>query len=139
MQAIQPNITGAFSSPKHRAASRTVGDVVYAVLTANANMGDGVALFHTATHKNLAGTNAAVSVTSMGVAEVAMGLQKDIGGKRRLNIKLNEILNMYRQRINTLIQNPNLPAYADNAAAIAAGLVVGDLYYRTGHGLDIVR
>jgi hypothetical protein len=69
------------------AASRTVGDVVYAVLTANANMGDGVALFHTATHKNLAGTSAAVSVTSMGVAEVAMGLQKDIGGKRRLNIK----------------------------------------------------
>lgn len=30
-------------------------------------------------------------------------------------------------------------AYADNAAAVTAGLAVGTLYYRTGHGLDIVR
>jgi hypothetical protein len=69
------------------AATRTVGDVVYAVLTANAAMGDGVALFNTATHKNLASSGAVVDVTSLGAAEVAMGLQKDIGGKRRLNIK----------------------------------------------------
>lgn len=69
------------------AATRTVGDVVYAVLTGNAAMGDGVALFHTATHKNLASSGAVVDVTSLGAAEAAMGLQKDIGGKRRLNIK----------------------------------------------------
>jgi hypothetical protein len=67
------------------AATRTVGDVVYAVLTANGNMGDGKALFH-ADHKNLL-TGAALDVTSLGAIEVAMGLQKDIGGKRRLNIK----------------------------------------------------
>ena len=68
------------------AASRTVGDVVYAVVTANSAMGDGTALFH-ANHTNLAGSGAAVSVTTIGAAEVAMGLQKDISGKRRLNIK----------------------------------------------------
>jgi hypothetical protein len=68
------------------AATRTVGDVVYAVLTANSAMGDGTALFHS-NHKNLAASGAVVSVDSLGLAETAMGLQKDIGGKRRLNIK----------------------------------------------------
>ncbi len=29
--------------------------------------------------------------------------------------------------------------YADNAAALSGGAVAGDIYYRTGHGLDIVR
>jgi len=66
------------------AASRKIGDLPYAVLTGNAAMGDGVALFH-ANHGNL-GTTAAVSVTSIGEAVKLMGLQKDIGGKRRLNI-----------------------------------------------------
>lgn len=67
------------------AATRKVGDVVYAVLIANSAMGDGVALFH-ANHSNLM-TGAALDVTSLGLAEAAMGLQKDIGGKRRLNIR----------------------------------------------------
>jgi len=67
-----------------QAASRKVGDVVYAVPIGNSAMGDGVALFH-ASHGNLM-TGAALSVTSLGAAELAMGLQKDIGGKRRLNI-----------------------------------------------------
>lgn len=66
------------------AASRKVGDLPYAVLTANAAMGDGVALFH-GTHGNL-GTTGAVSVTTIGEGYKLMGLQKDIGGKRRLNI-----------------------------------------------------
>ncbi|MHC1697769.1 MAG: prohead protease/major capsid protein fusion protein [Geobacteraceae bacterium] len=66
------------------AAARKVGDLPYAVLTANAAMGDGVALFH-GTHGNL-GTTGAVSVTTIGEGFKLMGLQKDIGGKRRLNI-----------------------------------------------------
>lgn len=67
------------------AATRKVGDVVYAVLTANSAMGDGTALFH-ANHKNLL-TGAALAVDSLGAGETAMGLQKDISGKRRLNIR----------------------------------------------------
>lgn len=68
------------------AAARKVGDVAYAVLTANAAMGDGVALFH-ANHSNL-GSAAVVSETTVGEAVKLMGLQKDIGGKRRLNIRV---------------------------------------------------
>lgn len=85
---INDDLGALTDTPKEfgEAASRTVGDVVYAVLTANSAMGDGTALFH-ANHTNLAGSGGAVSVTSIGAAEVAMGLQKDIGGKRRLNIK----------------------------------------------------
>jgi len=86
---INDDLAALTDTPREHgeAATRTVGDVVYAVLTANAAMGDSVALFHTATHKNLAGSGAVVSVDTLGAAEVAMGLQKDIGGKRRLNIK----------------------------------------------------
>ena len=66
------------------AAGRKVGDLAYAVLTANAAMGDGTALFH-ANHGNL-GTNGVIGTTTMAEAIKLMALQKDIGGKRRLNI-----------------------------------------------------
>lgn len=57
--------------------------------------------------------------------------------ERRLSIKLNEILNTHKDRINNLIQNPNLPVYANNAAAIAGGLVAGE-FYRTNGDPDTV-
>ena len=53
---------------------------------------------------------------------------KTAAATTRMTIKASGIINI-----------SNCPAYTDNAAAISAGLVVGDLYYRTGHGLDIVR
>lgn len=65
-------------------AARKIGDVAYAVLTANAAMGDGTALFH-ADHSNLL-TGAAPGVSSIAAGIKAMGTQKDIKGKRRLNI-----------------------------------------------------
>lgn len=76
-------IVAAFSA-RGEAASRKVGDIVYAVLTANSAMGDGTALFH-ATHNNL-GAAAALSATTAAEAIKKMKLQKDINGKRRLNI-----------------------------------------------------
>ncbi len=72
------------------AAARKLGDIVYAVLHANAKMGDGVALFHS-THGNLMSA-AAVGVESLGAAETAMSLQKDIRGKRRLNIRAEYLI-----------------------------------------------
>ena len=57
--------------------------------------------------------------------------------ERVLNVKLNEILGAYRWALNKLIQNPDLPTYANNAAAIAGGLVAGD-FYRTGGDPDTV-
>jgi len=67
------------------AAARKIGDVAVAVLTANAAMGDGTALFH-ADHNNLL-TGASLGVDSLGNAIKAMKLQKDIANKRRLNIR----------------------------------------------------
>jgi ATP-dependent protease ClpP protease subunit len=58
-----------------RAAIRTVGNLVYAVLTSNPAMADTVALFH-ATHNNLL-TAAAISTTSVDAADAAMAKQVD--------------------------------------------------------------
>lgn len=88
-QAIINDDLGALTDiPKDmgEAVSRLLGDLSYAVLTANSAMSDNVALFH-ATHGNLASSGAAVDVTPLSVAEKAMGLQKDLLQKRRLNIK----------------------------------------------------
>lgn len=86
-QAIINDDLGALTDiPRQHgeAAARKVGDIAYAVLTANSAMGDGVALFH-AGHGNL-GTGGVVSETTMAEAIKLMGLQKDLNGKRRLNI-----------------------------------------------------
>jgi len=87
-QAIINDDLGAItnSAKAHgEAASRKIGDVAYAVLTSNAAMGDGIALFHSS-HANLA-TAAALAETSIAEMIKLMSLQKDINGKRRLNIR----------------------------------------------------
>ncbi len=66
-------LVGAFGNSAARLENRTV----YSILTANAALSDGVALFH-ATHANLAGSSAAISVTSLGVGRAAMRLQKGL-------------------------------------------------------------
>lgn len=73
-----------------RAAIRKVGDIVYQVLTANAAMADGTALFH-ADHSNLlsAGDIATATVDAM---RVAMARQTDPGGANALNIRLAYLL-----------------------------------------------
>lgn len=72
-----------------RAATRTIGNLVYAILTGNPNMSDGVALFH-ATHANLAAAGAAINTASVDAARVAMGLQKD--GDALLNLRMKYLL-----------------------------------------------
>lgn len=59
-----------------RAARRTVANLAWAVLTDNATMADGIALFH-ASHGNLSGAAAAPSVTTVSAARVAMAKQRD--------------------------------------------------------------
>lgn len=67
-----------------RAASRTIGDLVYAVLTQNAKMPDGKALFH-ADHGNLI-TSGAMSPSSLSEARHAMRMMRD-GQGNVLNIE----------------------------------------------------
>jgi hypothetical protein len=69
-----------------RAAKRKIGDCVYSVLTANAAMGDGVTLFHDATHGNV-GTSAVIGISPVAEAIRLMGLQTDPSGNAYLNIR----------------------------------------------------
>lgn len=69
------SLPAAFGS----AARRLEADQVYAKLTANAALSDGVALFH-ANHQNLAASGTALSTTSLGAARAAMRKQKGIAG-----------------------------------------------------------
>lgn len=89
-QAIVNDDLGAFSDiPRKmgRAATRKVGDLVYAVLTGNPNMADGTALFH-ANHSNLAGSSAALSLATVGAGRTAMGRQTDSSGSANaMNIR----------------------------------------------------
>jgi ATP-dependent protease ClpP protease subunit len=72
-----------------RAAIRTVGNLVYAILTSNPTMSDGVALFH-ANHGNLAAAGAAINTATVDAMRVLMGLQKD--GNAVLNLNLAYLL-----------------------------------------------
>lgn len=82
------SILGDLPRKMGRAAKATIGDMVYAVLTGNPTMSDSVALFHSS-HNNLAGSGAALSVTSAAAAKAAMKTQKETladGSSRVLNI-----------------------------------------------------
>ena len=68
------------------AAANLESDVVWSIITANPNMGDGVALFH-AGHKNLAGTGAAISVATLGAARKSMAIQTGLDGLTTINIR----------------------------------------------------
>ncbi len=63
-----------------RAAADLESDTVWSVITANATMGDGNALFSTQ-HTNLTGTGTAISVASLGVGRALLRQQKGINGR----------------------------------------------------------
>jgi hypothetical protein len=67
-----------------RSAADLESDIVWAIITANAALQDGVALFHS-THANLAGSAAAINVTSVALARAAMRKQTGMEG-RLINI-----------------------------------------------------
>lgn len=93
-QAIINDDLDAFSRiPRKmgRAAIRTVGNLAYSVLTANAAMADGTALFH-ADHGNLQGA-AVPATSSIDAMRVAMARQKGLGQTTgSLNIRLKYII-----------------------------------------------
>lgn len=74
-----------------RAAARTIEAAVYAKLIANPTMSDGVALLASG-HGNLAASGAAISVTSVDAARVAMASQMDISGNDYLEIRPSILL-----------------------------------------------
>lgn len=88
-QAIVNDDLGAFTKIPSRmgqAAKRTIGNLVYAVLTDNAAMADAVALFH-ATHNNLI-TTSALAAGTLDAGRAAMAKQRDPDNiKQGLNIR----------------------------------------------------
>jgi hypothetical protein len=58
---------------------------VWAQITSNPTMGDGVALFH-ANHGNLSGTSDAIAIAPIGAARAAMRQQKGVDAVQFLNL-----------------------------------------------------
>lgn len=71
-----------------RAAIRTIGDLVYAILTGNPKMADGKSLFH-ADHKNLL---VGMGITTAGVDAMRVAMGKQTDGNATLNIRLAKLL-----------------------------------------------
>jgi len=97
-----------------RAAARTVGNDAYGVLTANAAMGDGIALFH-ASHNNTA-TAAAPTVSSVGIARKQMRLQKDPDNNDTLDIRPAYILGpvALEDTLDVLMRSETDPAQSNS-------------------------
>jgi prohead serine protease len=88
-QALVNDDTDAFSRVPMafgRQARNKESDLVWAEINNNANMGDGVALFH-ATHANLSGTSDAISVASIGAGRTALRKQTGIDGVSLMNLE----------------------------------------------------
>lgn len=72
-----------------RAAPRTIGNLVYAILNNNPTMGDGKTLFH-ADHKNL--ITPAAGITTESVAAMATAMRKHKDGDAFLNVMAKYLL-----------------------------------------------
>jgi hypothetical protein len=86
---------GALSGLREKlggAAKRKYGDLVYAVLTANAAMGDGINLFDATDHGNYITAGAAPAVPTLNIGAAAMAVQKDLQGSQNLNVRPEYIL-----------------------------------------------
>lgn len=92
---INDELSALTNIPKKQgqAAARLEDDVAYAILTANANLADGGALFNTTAttttggHANLVNTNASISVVAVAAVEKLMMLQKGPKNAAILNIE----------------------------------------------------
>lgn len=105
------------------AAKATIGDLVYAVLIANAALADGKALFH-ADHKNLlTGAGSALSVDALDKARTLMRTQKtaaESGAVRPLNIRPAFVLTPVglESKALQLINSTSVPGADVNAGIV---------------------
>jgi hypothetical protein len=93
-QALINDDTGAFAEVPAsfgRSARNKESDLAWAQITSNPAMGDGVVLFH-ATHGNLAGAAAAISIDAIGIGRAALRKMKDIDAATILNLSPNFLL-----------------------------------------------
>jgi hypothetical protein len=115
------------------AAKRKYGDLVYAVLTGNPAMGDGVALFDATDHGNYITAGAAPSVATLNFSAAAMAVQTDLQGLQNLNIRPQFIIAPWALKgtVDNLLVTTN-PAYAGGFTnATATNSVVNPWNYLT--------
>lgn len=119
-----------------RAASRLDGDLVFAVLTDNADMADAVALFHSS-HSNV-GTSQAPSITALNEIRSLMGAQTGPSGET-LNIRpglvlgpisMESTLTAIRDASSSLQPDPLTPGYqAGHVSVVTDGRLTGTAWY----------
>lgn len=86
------NAFGEVPAAFGRKARDKESDLAWAQITSNPTMGDGVALFHTASHFNLSGTSDAISITSLGAARAALRNQKGLDAVTLLNLGVRYLI-----------------------------------------------
>lgn len=132
-QAIINDDLDAFSKLPAKmgaAARRTVGNMVYAVLSQNPKMADGTVLFHS-DHKNLAATGGAPNEANINAGITAMSTQKDRSkNASALNIAPKYIIAGPQNRAN-ILQVLNSEYSPDDSAK--SGGTKQSMVYNTVH------
>jgi len=152
-QALVNDDTDAFSrvpTAFGRSARTLESDLVWAEITSNPVMGDGVALFH-ATHGNLDAVASVISVASLGKGRAAMRIQKGLDGTTVLNLVPKFLATpaaLETTAATFLVQiTPALPGSVNPFAGLLAPLVEPRLdansltawYLFAGAGTDIIE
>lgn len=122
-----------------QAAARKQSDLIYAILSGNPKMGDGVVLFH-ANHANLAGAGAAITIDSLAAGRLAIRKQTGIDGKEKLNLtpsfllvgpdKEKEALQILSNQWDPAIPG-NVNPYAGSLKLIVENRIAGNAWYLT--------
>lgn len=112
-------------------------DIVWGIITANAAMADGTALFH-ADHGNLAGSGAAINITTLGSARQAMREQTGLEGDK-LNLTpmflivgtaYEQLANQYTSANYVATKNSDInPAYNQSLTVIVEPRITGNNWY----------
>ena len=121
-------------------AANLIEGMAYGILTANANMADGEAIFSSA-HSNIAGSGSALSATSVAAAEVALMEQTAPQGSK-LNIMPRMLLtgSAYKIAASLLVNSTNDTTLTSNAnynpfndlTAIASAHITGNKWFMIG-------
>ena len=98
-QSLINDDMGAFTRLQElqgRSAARKEADLVWALITSNPTMGDGVALFHATAaptgHGNLISGGTVINVDNLGIARQKMRIQKGLGKTEHLNLESRYLL-----------------------------------------------
>lgn len=115
---------------KHGAAwARKIGDLAYAVLIANAAMGDGVNLFDATDHNNV-GTAGAIGTDTLAEAIRLMKMQKDEKNLRRLNIQPQYLITSVANEAASEIFFQTLQWHDVDTSATRKNIYAGNLFTR---------